>query len=217
MATIIIDYENVKDTGLKGIDSLCEEDKLAVFFSNTCSTISQECVDYIQESGCSFEVVQLKTPRANALDFYQAAYVGELVANGETEIALITKDKGFHSIKDYVSGKWSEVQVVVAPNVQIALTQFSSPLEAERRKKLQYKMNRVSIDAECRRINADKEYKRKIAQALEEGGFGNQVGNVYDFLKYAQDKGRKSVYTSALHTFGRQQGTRIYSLIRDVI
>ena len=73
-----------------------------------------------------------------------------------------------YSIKDYGSGKWSEVQVVVAPNVQIALTQFSSPLEAERRKKLQYKMNRVSIDAECRRINADKEYKRKIAQALEE-------------------------------------------------
>lgn len=59
--------------------------------------------------------------------------------------------------------------MVVAPNVQIALTRFSSPLEAERRKKLQYKMNRVSIDAECRRINADKEYKRKIAQALEEG------------------------------------------------
>ena len=83
-----------------------------------------------------------------------------------------------YSIKDYGSGKWSEVQVVVAPNVQITLTRFSSPLEAERRKKLQYKMNRVSIDAECRRINADKEYKRKIAQALEEGGFGNQVGIV---------------------------------------
>lgn len=217
MATIIVDYENVMDAGLLGLDALCEKDSLAIFYSQTCNTISQEHVDYIQESGCDFEVVQLKTPRSNALDFYQATYVGELIANGEKEIALITKDKGFHSIKDYVAGKWDDVQVVVAPNVQIALTQFSSPLEAERRKKLQYKMNKVSIKAECLRIKADKEYKRKIAQALEDGGFGNEVGNVYDFLKYTQDRSRKSVYTSALHTFGRQQGTKIYGLIRDVI
>ena len=45
---------------------------------------------------------------------------------------------------------------------------------SERRKKLQYKMNKVSIKAECLCIKADKEYKRRIAQALEDGGFGNR-------------------------------------------
>ena len=110
MATIIVDYENVRDAGLLGLDALCEKDSLAIFYSQTCNTINQEHVDYIQESGCDFEVVQLKNPRSNALDFYQATYVGELIANGEKEIALITKDKGFHSIKDYVAGKWDDVQ-----------------------------------------------------------------------------------------------------------
>ena len=83
---------------------------------------------------------------------------------------------------------------MVAPNVQIALTQFSSPLEAECRKKLQYRMNRVSIDAECRRISADKEYKRKIAQTLEEGGLDEDYYE-FDYLRKLEDQILRYIFT----------------------
>jgi hypothetical protein len=33
MATIIVDYENVRDAGLLGLDALCEKDSLAIFYS----------------------------------------------------------------------------------------------------------------------------------------------------------------------------------------
>lgn len=217
MAVIIVDYENVNESGLKGIDSLCSTDKLVIFYSAACNTITQENIDFIRSTDCEFESVKLMNARSNALDMYQATYVGRLIEQGVKEIALVSKDKGFHSIKDYVSMIAPDVQVVVAPEVQVALSQFGSEDDIERRRMLQRKMSKVSIETECRCISIERENRRKWEQLLRSGGFEENLDNVYDFLEYTREKGKKTIYTSALHTFGREQGIKLYGLIRDVI
>lgn len=111
--------------------------------------------------------------------------------------------------------------MVVAPNVQIALTRFSSPLEAERRKKLQYKMNRVSIDAECRHINADKEYKRKIAQALEKCGLDEDYYE-FDYLRKLEDQILRYIFTEYMQKnrdfeyYLEQEGCKPETVMTDI-
>ena len=40
MATYLIDYENVKSEGIKGIAQLSEEDRVVIFYSHNADTIT---------------------------------------------------------------------------------------------------------------------------------------------------------------------------------
>ena len=47
MATYLIDYENVKSEGIKGIAQLSEEDRVVIFYSHNADTITFEAMDMI--------------------------------------------------------------------------------------------------------------------------------------------------------------------------
>ena len=51
MATYLIDYENVKSEGIKGIAQLSEEDRVVIFYSHNADTITFEAVNGKQVSG----------------------------------------------------------------------------------------------------------------------------------------------------------------------
>lgn len=50
MATYLIDYENVKSEGIKGIAQLSEEDRVVIFYSHNADTITFEAMDMIFNS-----------------------------------------------------------------------------------------------------------------------------------------------------------------------
>lgn len=104
MASVLIDYENVGQTsGLKGVEYLTVRDTLIIFFSQACRKIRAEYMDAIEKSGCKFRTCKLVKPGKNALDFYIAAECGILNQNGETQIVIVSNDKGFSAIPDFFS------------------------------------------------------------------------------------------------------------------
>ena len=62
MATVLVDYENVGAAGLKGIEYLMEKDRLVLFYSDACKSISRELSDMIAACKCRFEVRNLRKP-----------------------------------------------------------------------------------------------------------------------------------------------------------
>lgn len=129
MATILMDYENVGNTnGLRGVDVLKDTDTLIIFYSGCCAKIRQDYLQEIRNSGCNFRVVKLKETRKNALDFYIATECGRISENGESQLAIISNDKGFQAVIDYfaVNKDLENVQVVRAANVELALTLLNS-------------------------------------------------------------------------------------------
>ncbi len=53
-------------------------------------------------SGCNLEICKLKNIRKNALDFYIASKVGEILATDRNaKIAIVSADNGFASVLDY--------------------------------------------------------------------------------------------------------------------
>ena len=138
LATILVDYENVSTTeGLKGAEYLNENDTLIIFYSQCCEKIRAEYVEMIENSQCEFRTCKLARTGKNALDFYIAVECGILGMQGEKQISIISKDKGFSAVADFfrIQDELDGVTVRVASNVENALMALNTP-EDEGRKKL---------------------------------------------------------------------------------
>lgn len=105
MAIILVDYENiVSNNGLKGTEYLMAHDILCIFYSDpTARKIKTEYVKNIADSRCKFNIIKLQKAGQNALDFYIAAHVGYMLKEyPNANIGIVTNDKGFSAIADYV-------------------------------------------------------------------------------------------------------------------
>lgn len=103
MPTILVDYENVNGSnGLKGVDVLDKDDTLIIFYSGSCSKIRYDYMQQIKQSGCEFRIIKLKGKGKNALDFYIAAECGIISERGERQVAIISNDKGFQAVIDFL-------------------------------------------------------------------------------------------------------------------
>jgi len=114
MATILVDYENVSATdGLKGVEYLSEKDTLIIFYSQCCEKIRAEYIVMIEKSKCEFKSYKLARTGKNALDFYIAVECGSLSKSGETQISIISRDKGFSAVSDFFWVKQEPENVAV--------------------------------------------------------------------------------------------------------
>ena len=119
MATILVDYENVSSSGgLKGVEYLNEKDTLIIFYSQCCEKIRAEYIEMIEKSRCGFKIYKLSRTGKNALDFYIAVECGFISANGEKQIAIVSKDKGFSAIADFFRIK-NEIENVMILKIEL--------------------------------------------------------------------------------------------------
>lgn len=219
MAVINLDFENVSGTGLKGVMYLTEKDSLNLFYSTSCTKMSQEYLNQIRETGCRFNIYKLVWPRANALDFYIGVEAGRLAALGEKQICLISRDKGFLSIEDYFSlnEALKETKLVVAEDIEHALVKLNDPEDMERRKIIQRKMQMMDIEVEYGKIQENNRIRKAISAALQDSEYSIMTDNIVRFCTDYKDQSSKKLYTGTLHQFGLKDGAQIYRLIKDVI
>ena len=91
----MIDYENVHEQGLYGIEMLKEDDKIFVFYNmGDKENIENSKLKKAAEKGISIQYVVLYKTGKNALDFYIASKIGEICGQGtQQDIAVISRDK----------------------------------------------------------------------------------------------------------------------------
>lgn len=216
----MIDYENVNGSnGLRGADTLSNNDILIIFYSGCCGKIRYDYMQEIKESGCEFRIIKLKATGKNALDFYIAAECGVMSERGERQIAIISNDKGFQAVIDFFSidQKTANVQIVKAGNIEDALVLFSAPEDADRRKNIQRRKTLLDLAAECARIEERAKIRQEMQDILQGTGYEERTAEIIDFLDVRKQQGRKALYTGSLHCFGRKDGTAIYKLIKNNI
>lgn len=220
MPTILVDYENVNGSnGLKGVDVLNSNDTLIIFYSGCCEKIRYDYMQEIKESGCEFRVVKLKRKGKNALDFYIATECGIISERGETQIAIITNDKGFQAVVDFfsVESNAKKVQLVKAGNIENAITLFHAPEDAERRKMLSDRKLLLDLAAESAKIDAKNKVKKELKNILNGTDYEDRTAKIIDFIEAKKNQGKKALYTGALHEFGREDGRVIYQLLKNTM
>ncbi|MGN1382425.1 MAG: PIN domain-containing protein [Eubacterium sp.] len=110
MKYFFIDYENIKQDALKGIERLSEEDKVIVFYSEYAQTMTIPMHLQINNSRAEFIFKEVQVGHKNDLDFQLATELGALVGSGMgDEFYIVSYDKGYQSVCRY----WQEKNVCV--------------------------------------------------------------------------------------------------------
>ncbi len=220
MAAILVDYENVSMTdGLKGVEYLNEKDILIIFYSQCCEKIRAEYIEMIEKRQCEFRTYKLVRTGKNALDFYIAVECGILGMQGEKQISIISKDKGFGAVADFfkIQAELDGVVVRMASNVENALVALNAPEDEARKKLIKEKTKTLSIDAEQARIREYRAFVEKITKAFEGTEYEAQTEKIIRFIEGRDAKTPRVLYTGSMHEFGREDGRAIYQVLKKVV
>lgn len=220
MASVLVDYENVcMCDGLRGVEFLMEQDSLYVFYSVSCRQVKSRYMESIRRSNCDFQICMLKKTGKNALDFYIAVQCGMLVGRGETEIVIVSRDKGFAAVTDFLeNGVCGErTRVVRSANVEDGLTLIRAADNEERKRLILEKNKMLDIKAEYAKLAEQQKFRKKMITAFGGTGYEEVIDEVIEMLDSKPAMSRKELYTGAMHRFGITKGREIYKVLRNVV
>lgn len=105
MTVYLVDFENVRSEGLKGVEQLSSEDKVVIFYSKNADAITFDVHTLLSKSSAEIETYRILRGGHNSLDFQLSTYLGYLVMeNSYKEIVIISRDKGFLCVTNF----WEE-------------------------------------------------------------------------------------------------------------
>lgn len=101
----LVDYENVSDSGVVGVDTLTASDTVIIFYGSKVKTVAYESLIAITSSAATIEHLKAEKTAKNYLDFQLTTYLGfKLGKENFQEIFVISKDSGFDAVVDF----WTE-------------------------------------------------------------------------------------------------------------
>lgn len=213
MICFMIDLENTGSVGLRGVEYLCPEDYVIIFFSGSSKTIGYGALQKIFASGCKLDICKLANPGKNALDFYIACKTGELFGGGYPgDIAIVSKDKHFQAIRDY----WMHCahpnrHVVVRPNIEQSIVSLNE--RSNRRACIQRSLLAVSLEDEYARFMNEQQLKQRIKQLFSEPEYAERLEAMTSIVMEHGMSGR-GTYLSLLKQFGRKNGLELYHKLK---
>lgn len=210
----LIDYENVGNVGMKGHEYLDEGDYVVLFYSEAKKNMERRVLENITASGCRFEVYKLCKTGKNALDFYIASRLGELVGGGyEGTSVIVSNDAGFQAVRDYW---WSRAphrrRVLLSPCLEAGIV--SGNENNQRTRELRQKRESLSIgkyyEAYWERMRI-KAVLKKLFEGTPYEGMTEKIQNILE----KKGNTAKITYLTSLHLFGREDGLEIYHKIKS--
>ena len=211
----LVDFENVRSGGLRGVDYLEESDYLTIFFSNAAHSCESRYLEDIERSGCHFDTCKLKNTGKNGLDFYIASRVGEFYGTGHKErVAIISKDQGYKAVRDYWDVRLpSNNKIIISPSIERSLIATND--NSNRVKRLKEKLTGVDIDVFQARYEERMRLQEILRQIFGGTDYASKMPEIQNMMETA--KTPKVVYLDSLHRFGKRQRLEIYRRIKPVL
>ena len=128
----LVDYENVSDAGVVGVDTLTESDTVIIFYGSKVKSVAYESLIAITSSTASIEHLKAEKTAKNYLDFQLTTYLGyKLGKESFNEIYVISKDSGFDAVVDF----WSKKGYTIKRQEAIVVTEKPEPTIEEKPKR----------------------------------------------------------------------------------
>ena len=212
----LVDFENVNSGGMQGCNFLLPEDTVEIFFGASSQTITNQVFSAIEDSGCTLKIFKLQSIRKNALDFYIASRLGELIGKGQGEnFAIISQDAGFRSVQDYWRTFSKNHRHIILSNT------ITDSIVSANENKPRTKLAREEKEAK-KPVSLEQEYKRheqrvRIRKALENQFADTEHLEKIDEIEtvFSLRQNLKEMYLSSLKSFGRANGTIIYNVLKQ--
>jgi hypothetical protein len=106
---------------------------------------------------------------------------------------------------------------VLSENVEDAIKMLNSPDDEARRAELKKRTTMLDLATEYARIEESRAIKKRIKEALTGTQYEEKSAEIIDFVDAKKDMEKKALYTSSLHSFGRQAGREIYQIVKQIV
>ena len=127
MTVYLVDFENVRSGGLRGVEELSEGDKVVIFYSKNADAITFDVHMLLSKSKAEIETFRILRGGRNSLDFQLSTYLGYLVMeNSYKNIVIISQDKGFLCATSF----WEENQELCNCNIRLCKSIATSDVES---------------------------------------------------------------------------------------
>ena len=204
----LIDLENVHSAGLRGSELLTEEDTIVLFYSDSNEKIEQGALNRIFRSGCCILLRKLKTKGKNALDFYIAAYVGELLGKGTTEcVSIVSNDKDFQMVREYWMSVRPKSNIALKPNIVSCIV--SSQEGGKRVNQAMYELKPISLEEAYAARTQEAQQKKELEAIIG-------IDKVEETQKLLQQSlSGRALYLAVLKLLGREKGLKLYRYMKE--
>lgn len=113
----LVDYENVHQSGLNGIETLTENDRLVIFYTSNAETLTFAVYEKLVQCRAEIKLYKVQCGGKNALDFQLSTFLGYILGdNPDTDCHIISNDKGY----EYIRSFWKEKNIKIKISADIA-------------------------------------------------------------------------------------------------
>lgn len=183
MNCFLIDFENVKSAGLKGIEYLIKNDDIYIFYSDYANSITFDIHHKMNLSNANIQFFKSTTSGKNALDFQLISYLGYLIAQKKYKnYFVITDDRGFESAikfwkEFFKQNKFSDLDINRFRNIQDALDKKSVSFKQPIRK-TSPTIPTVEAELELQQLKAENVIIDRNSPEIEKHIEKNMVSNI---------------------------------------
>lgn len=209
----LIDYENVRNAGMRGTEFLIPSDCVILFYSDASPVIEQRHLNNIQHAGCGFETCKLLKKRKNGLDFYIASKAGALFGAEQCQnLVIVSNDNGFQAVRDY----WQERsgtkhRVALSESIEHGIITVSE--NSERADLIRSYRKTVDIGQFTAAYQEKMRIQLALQGAFEGTAFCDRLQDIQDILKGRPSP--KVIYLDSLRRFGRKGGQEVYRILKN--
>ena len=109
----LIDFENVNNSGLDGLELLDENDIVVIFYSDVVSALSKGSIKRLWNCRAKIVYEKVVPVGKNALDFQLSSYAGYLARSEKVKNCyIISKDKGYANVQSFWKDKGFDIILV---------------------------------------------------------------------------------------------------------
>ncbi len=209
----LIDYENVRNAGMRGAKYLQPSDYVIVFYSGSAQVMETRYLTAIRNSGCMFETCRLVKTRKNGLDFYIATRLGELFGAGfDGNAVIVSGDEGFQSLREYWQSRSKPPRRVLV-NESIERGIISANENDERTAAIREQLKSQDIGNFFAAYQESRKLRELLENAFSNTAFSSRTAEMADILR--GDKTSRRIYLDTIQRFGRQDGLEIYHILKS--
>lgn len=201
MRYYFIDYENVHQSGLNGIEKLTENDKLIIFYTTNAETLTFSLYEKLILCKAEIQLYKVQCGGKNALDFQLATFLGYILGqNTDIDCHIISNDKGY----EYVRSFWKEknVKIKISSDIEGNIPKLlpavvSAPVVVKKE---------TDFDKAVKPLNLSKSDKDALLKIF------NDSSSVKDISKRKQ-----SISNTITQTFGNSKSSKYYQALKPLI
>lgn len=201
MRYYFIDYENVHQSGLNGIEKLTENDKLIIFYTTNAETLTFSLYEKLILCKAEIQLYKVQCGGKNALDFQLATFLGYILGqNTDIDCHIISNDKGY----EYVRNFWKEknVKIKISSDIEGNILKLlpavvSAPVVVKKE---------TDFDKVVKPLNLSKSDKDALLKIF------NDSSSVKDVSKRKQ-----SISNTITQTFGNSKSSKYYQALKPLI